>query len=150
VHTVERLSEHRQVSEPIMERAMGIEPATSSLGSNLSALYFQHLQIGSRKMYVHAVHTVHAVPDLRIVAGRFAGRFSIMRCCSQPYWGIVTVSIFNCRLPIHVRNDSLPQWQFSIHPGSIHSGRFGRFSISLNRGSSRNGSMNGSNLRNRT
>ncbi len=25
-------------------------------------------------MYVHALHTVHAVPDLRITAGRFAGR----------------------------------------------------------------------------
>jgi hypothetical protein len=25
---------------------------------------------------VHALHTVHAVPDLRIAAGRFAGRFS--------------------------------------------------------------------------
>ncbi len=26
-------------------------------------------------MYVHAMHIVHAVPDLRIAAGRFAGRF---------------------------------------------------------------------------
>jgi hypothetical protein len=26
-------------------------------------------------MYVHALHTVHAVPDLRVAAGRFAGRF---------------------------------------------------------------------------
>ena len=26
-------------------------------------------------MDVHATHTVHAVPDLRIAAGRFAGRF---------------------------------------------------------------------------
>jgi hypothetical protein len=25
---------------------------------------------------VHALHTVHALPDLRIAAGRFAGRFS--------------------------------------------------------------------------
>jgi hypothetical protein len=25
-------------------------------------------------MYVHALHTVHALPDLRIAAGRFAGR----------------------------------------------------------------------------
>jgi len=40
-----------------------------------SALYFQHLKNRSEKMYVHALHTVHAVPDLRIAAGRFAGRF---------------------------------------------------------------------------
>jgi hypothetical protein len=26
-------------------------------------------------MYVHALHTVHALPDLRTAAGRFAGRF---------------------------------------------------------------------------
>ncbi len=25
-------------------------------------------------MHVHATHTVHAVPDMRITAGRFAGR----------------------------------------------------------------------------
>ena len=25
-------------------------------------------------MYVHATHTVHALPDLRIAAGRFVGR----------------------------------------------------------------------------
>jgi len=26
-------------------------------------------------MYVHALHTVHALPDLRMAAGRFAGRY---------------------------------------------------------------------------
>jgi hypothetical protein len=26
-------------------------------------------------MYVHALHTVHAVPDLRIAGGTFGGRF---------------------------------------------------------------------------
>jgi hypothetical protein len=26
-------------------------------------------------MYVHALHAVHALPDLRLTAGRFAGRF---------------------------------------------------------------------------
>ncbi len=25
-------------------------------------------------MHVHAAHTVHALPDLRVAAGRFAGR----------------------------------------------------------------------------
>jgi hypothetical protein len=28
------------------------------------------------KICVHALHTVHAVPDLRIAGGRFGGRFS--------------------------------------------------------------------------
>jgi hypothetical protein len=29
-------------------------------------------------MRVHALHTVHVVPDLRIAAGRFAGRRCVM------------------------------------------------------------------------
>jgi len=33
-------------------------------------LYFQYLQILSEKMYVHATHTLHALPDLRINGGR--------------------------------------------------------------------------------
>jgi hypothetical protein len=59
-----------------LERATGIEPVLPTWESELSTLYFQHLQSRSGKMYVHALHTVHAVPDLRIAAGRFAGRFS--------------------------------------------------------------------------
>jgi hypothetical protein len=39
-----------------------------------STLYFQHLQIGSGKICVHALHTVHALQDLRIAGGRFGGR----------------------------------------------------------------------------
>src|SRR5437868_9625272 len=58
-----------------MERATGIEPVLPTWEGKYSALYFQHLQNRSRKMHVHATHTVHAVPDLRIAAGRFAGRF---------------------------------------------------------------------------
>jgi hypothetical protein len=38
--------------------------------SRLSTLYFQHSQNRSAKTYVHATHTVHALPDLRIAAGR--------------------------------------------------------------------------------
>jgi hypothetical protein len=45
-----------------------------SLESKLSTLYFQHLQNRSARIYVHALHTVHAVPDLRIAAGRFLAR----------------------------------------------------------------------------
>jgi len=53
-----------------LERATGIEPAPPTWESEFSILYFQHLQNRLEKMYVHAVHTVHAVPDLRVAAGR--------------------------------------------------------------------------------
>jgi hypothetical protein len=58
-----------------MERATRIEPVLPTWEGKYSALYFQHLQSGSRKMYVQALHTVHALPDLRIAGGRFGGRF---------------------------------------------------------------------------
>ena len=67
-----------------MERATGIEPVLPTWEGKYSALYFQHLQNRSRKMHVHALHTVHAVPDLRIAAGRFAGRFSILHLKNHP------------------------------------------------------------------
>jgi len=54
-----------------MERATRLELATFSLGSEFSILYFHHLQNRSRKMYVHALHTVHALPDLRVAAGHW-------------------------------------------------------------------------------
>jgi hypothetical protein len=57
-----------------LERATGIEPVLPTWESKLSTLYFQHLQKRSAKINVHATHTVHAVPDMRIAAGRFAGR----------------------------------------------------------------------------
>jgi hypothetical protein len=53
-----------------LERATGIEPVLPAWESNLSGLYFQHLQNRSAKTYVHALHIVHALPDLRIAAGR--------------------------------------------------------------------------------
>ena len=58
-----------------MERATGIEPVLPTWEGKYSALYFQHLQNRSAKINVHALRTVHALPDLRIAAGRFAGRF---------------------------------------------------------------------------
>jgi hypothetical protein len=58
-----------------LERVTGIEPVLPAWEGKYSTLYFQHLQNRSAKTYVHALHTVHAVPDLRIAAGRFAGRF---------------------------------------------------------------------------
>ena len=58
-----------------MERATGIEPVLPTWESKFSILYFQYLQNRSAKMYVHPTHIMHAVLDLRIAAGRFAGRF---------------------------------------------------------------------------
>ena len=58
-----------------MERATGIEPVLPTWECKLSTLYFQHLQNRSAKIYVHALHTVHAVPDLRIAAGRLRDGF---------------------------------------------------------------------------
>jgi hypothetical protein len=49
--------------------------STFSLGSKLSAVYFQYLQNRSAKTYVHATHTVQALPDLRIAAGRLRDGF---------------------------------------------------------------------------
>jgi hypothetical protein len=77
-----------------MERATGIEPVLPTWESKLSTLYFQHLQNRSAKTSVHALHTVHALPDLRIAAGRFAGRsnhhkaggFRISKSLSYHYW----------------------------------------------------------------
>jgi len=46
-----------------MERATGIEPVLPAWESKLITLYFQHLQNRSAKTYVHALHTVHALPD---------------------------------------------------------------------------------------
>jgi hypothetical protein len=43
--------------------------------SKLSILYFHYLQDCSEKMYVHALRTVHAVPDLRIAEGRLGDGF---------------------------------------------------------------------------
>src|SRR5436305_1283494 len=55
-----------------MERATGIEPVLPTWESELPSLYFHHLQNRSGKINVHATLTVHAMPDLRVAAGRFA------------------------------------------------------------------------------
>src|SRR6267154_3135034 len=52
----------------------GSNPQLPAWEGKYSTLCFQHLQNRSQKMHVHALHTVHALPDLRITAGRFAGR----------------------------------------------------------------------------
>ncbi len=59
-----------------MERATGIEPVLPAWELENLLLYFHNLQNRSATINAHAMHTVHAVPDLRVTAGRFAGRFS--------------------------------------------------------------------------
>ncbi len=54
---------------------MGIEPVLPAWESKLSLLYFQYLQNRLENMYVHALHTVHAVPDLRVAGGRLGDVF---------------------------------------------------------------------------
>jgi hypothetical protein len=58
-----------------VERATGIEPVLPTWESEFSILYFQDLQNRSAKMSVHALHTVHALPDLRIAGGRLGDGF---------------------------------------------------------------------------
>jgi hypothetical protein len=58
-----------------VEQATGIEPVLPAWDSRSAALYFQHLQNGLGKINVHATHTVHAVPDLRIAGGRLGDGF---------------------------------------------------------------------------
>ena len=53
-----------------MERATGIEPVLPTWESKVPLLYFHNLQNDSGKINVHALHTVHAVPDLRMAGGR--------------------------------------------------------------------------------
>jgi hypothetical protein len=62
-----------------MERATGIEPAPPAWEAEFSILYFQHLQNRLQKMCMHALHTVHALPDLRVAAGRLRDGVSICR-----------------------------------------------------------------------
>ena len=53
----------------------GSNPQHPAWESKLSTLYFQHLQNRSGKINVHALHTVHAMPNLRIAAGRLRDGF---------------------------------------------------------------------------
>jgi hypothetical protein len=48
----------------------GSNSQLSAWESKCSILYFQYLQNRLAKMYVHALHTVHAVHDLRVAGGR--------------------------------------------------------------------------------
>src|SRR5438132_11535954 len=74
--TFEKLSV--RITEKKWSGRRGSNPQLSAWEGKYSPLYFQHLQNRSRKICVHATHTVHAVPDLRIAAGRFAGRILLL------------------------------------------------------------------------
>jgi hypothetical protein len=58
-----------------MERATGIEPVLPAWEADTGVLYLQYLQIRSGKINVHALHTVHALPDLRLAGGRLGDGF---------------------------------------------------------------------------
>jgi hypothetical protein len=61
-----------------MERATGIEPVLPAWEAEYSTLYFPHLQNRPIKMCVHALNTVHALPDLRVAAGRLRDGVSVL------------------------------------------------------------------------
>jgi hypothetical protein len=71
-----------------LERATGIEPVLPTWESRSAALYFQHLQNHSGKISVHSLHTVHALPDLRVAGGRLGDGFfggTTFVCIKLPY-----------------------------------------------------------------
>src|SRR5258708_5916537 len=53
----------------------GSNPQHPAWESEFSILYFQYLQNLSETICVHAAHTVHALPDLRVAAGRLRDGF---------------------------------------------------------------------------
>jgi len=61
-----------------MQRATGIEPVLPTWESKLPLLCFHNLQNRSEKINVHALHTVHALPELRVVAGRLRDGVSVL------------------------------------------------------------------------
>ena len=66
-----------KISPAKLERAAGIEPAPPAWEAEFSILYFQHLQNASEKMYVHALHVVHSLTDLRVGGGRLGDGVSL-------------------------------------------------------------------------
>jgi hypothetical protein len=55
----------------------GSNSQLSAWEAEFSILYFQHLQNRPRKMCVHALHAVHAVPEMRVAAGRLRDGVSL-------------------------------------------------------------------------
>jgi len=61
-----------------LERATRLEPQLSAWEAEFSILYFQHLQNAAEKMCMPALHTVHALPDLRVAGGRLGDGVSLL------------------------------------------------------------------------
>ena len=57
-----------------MEQATGIEPVLPTWESEFSLLYLHNSQNRLEKINVPALHTVHAVPDLRSLGGHLGDR----------------------------------------------------------------------------
>jgi hypothetical protein len=64
-----------RITEEKWSGRRGSNPQHPAWEGKYSTLYFQHLQNRSGKINVHALHTVHALPDLRIVGGRLGDGF---------------------------------------------------------------------------
>jgi hypothetical protein len=55
----------------------GSNSQLSAWESEFSILYFHNLQNRLREINVHALHTVHALPDLRVAGGRLGDDFDL-------------------------------------------------------------------------
>jgi hypothetical protein len=61
----------------------GSNSQLSAWESKSPLLYFHNLQNESGKINVHATHTVHALPDLRVAGGRLGDGFFSSTCRSN-------------------------------------------------------------------
>ena len=66
----ERVAEHESNVNKKWSGRRGSNSQLSAWESKFPLLYFHNLQNRSGKINVHASHTVHPVPDLRVAAGR--------------------------------------------------------------------------------
>jgi hypothetical protein len=67
-----------KITQQIRSGRRGSNSQLSAWESKFSILYFQYLQNRPETMYVHALHAVHALPDLRIVGGRLGDGVSVL------------------------------------------------------------------------
>jgi hypothetical protein len=78
----------------------GSNSQLSAWESISAALYFQYLQNRLEKMYVHALHTVHALPDLRVSGGRLGDGVSDRPSLGTPSQDVLIDSIHSQSLKI--------------------------------------------------
>ena len=64
------------MSEEKWSGRRGSNPQLSAWEPKFSLLCFQYLQNRPIKMYMHPLHTLHALPDLRVAGGRLGDGFS--------------------------------------------------------------------------